>query len=122
MPRGIARDIGDGVPQAVKGLPQEMIKALKRGLEAQYGQRLRKLVLYGSWARGEAGEGSDIDLAVVLAGTVQPAEEVERTLDLVTDLNLDYGVLLSLYPVSEEAFYTVRSPLLLNIHKEGLVL
>jgi uncharacterized protein len=103
-------------------LPPELINAFRRGLRARYGERLQKLVLYGSWARDEATSNSDIDLAVVLAGNVQPAKEIEQMLDLVTDLNLDYGVLISVYPVSAEAFESVRSPLLINIRKEGIPL
>jgi predicted nucleotidyltransferase len=41
---------------------------LKAGLAEIYGDRLAGLVLYGSQARGDAREDSDVDVAVVLRG------------------------------------------------------
>jgi predicted nucleotidyltransferase len=38
-----------------------------RGLRAAFGSRLRAVALFGSYARGEATERSDVDLAVVLS-------------------------------------------------------
>ena len=42
-----------------------------------------------------------------------------KVIDLVTQINLDFGVLLSIYPVSEKDFIALNSPLLRNIRKEG---
>jgi len=87
-----------------------------------YGQRLKKVVLYGSYARGQANdEHSDIDLAVVLSGMVDPCEEIERMADIFTDLNLEHNVLITVYPVSESNFDKIQSPLLINVRKEGIV-
>jgi hypothetical protein len=41
-------------------------------------------------------------------------------IDVITELNLKYGVLISVYPVSEKDFHQTRSPLLMNIRKEGI--
>ncbi len=105
-----------------RALPTELTEELKRGLRTIYAERLKDVILYGSSARGEATEHSDIDLAIVLSGPVQPGQEIERMLEFITDLNLTYGILISIYPVSEEAFDSVRSPLLLNIQREGVTL
>lgn len=43
-----------------------ILEELKAGLEQLYGPKLRRPVLFGSYARGEAEPGSDIDVAVVL--------------------------------------------------------
>ncbi|MGC9227662.1 nucleotidyltransferase family protein [Caldivirga sp.] len=46
----------------------ELINALKdacRGLESEFGDEFLGLMLFGSWARGEAGEGSDVDVLVL---------------------------------------------------------
>jgi len=86
-----------------------------------YGARLKKIVLYGSYARGQANdEHSDIDLAVVLDDDVNPGKEIDRMIDIITDINLDYDILLSVYPVSENDYHSVNSPLLLNLRKEGI--
>ncbi len=83
--------------------------------------KLKTAKLYGSYARGQANdEHSDIDLAVVLAGTVEPCEEIDRMADIFTDLNLEHNVLIAVYPVSESNFEKVESPLLRNIRKEGV--
>jgi uncharacterized protein len=91
---------------------------LRRRLEAIYGDRLKNMVLYGSWARGEATEDSDVDVAIVLSGRVQPGREIDRMMDAVADHNLLYATLISIYPVSEEDFRTLNSPLLINVRRE----
>ena len=97
-----------------------IIAELKTELRRLYGERLLKLILYGSYARSEASSESDIDLAVLLEGTVAPVREIDRMLDIITGINLKHNVLISVYPVSTEALHSVRSPLLMNIRKEGV--
>ena len=105
-------------------VPSEIRKPLEEfldRLEGLYGSRLEKVVLYGSYARGDYSEESDVDLIVVLRGSVVPSEEIDRMIDAITDVNLEYGVLLSIYPVSLEEYVECRGPLLMNIKKEGIV-
>ena len=99
---------------------RDILRDVKADLRGLYGDRLRDVILYGSWARGEATADSDIDLAVVLQGLVSPGREIDRMIDAITDLNLKHDVLISIYPVSEESYVTVRSPLLINIRREGV--
>jgi len=100
---------------------EHILREFKRKIVELYGQRLKKVVLYGSYARGQADdEHSDIDLAVVLAGTVEPCEEIDRMADIFTDLNLEHNVLIAVYPVSEINFEKVESPLLINVRREGI--
>ena len=97
-----------------------VITDLRRRLELLYGARLKKILVYGSWARGEATEDSDVDVAVVLSGPVRPGREIDRMMDAVLELNLQYATLVSIYPVSEENFRTLNSPLLINVRREGV--
>jgi len=76
--------------------------------------------LYGSFARGDATGASDIDLAVVLRGEVSPLDEIDRMIDIVADLNLEHNVLMSVYPVSEDNYSSLNSPILLNLRREGV--
>ncbi len=100
---------------------ERIIKEFKRQIAKFYGRRLKKVVLYGSYARGKANdEHSDIDIAVVLAGEVDPCEEIDRMANIFTDLNLEHNVLIAVYPVSESDFDKVDSPLLINVRKEGI--
>ena len=99
----------------------KVIKEFKSKIKKLYGSKLKEIILYGSWARNKANEDSDIDLLVVLKKKIMPGKEIDRMIDIITELNLKYNVLLSVYPVSEYDYQTVRSPLLLNIRKEGIV-
>lgn len=99
---------------------KEILKEFRVELEKLYGKRLKDVILYGSWARGEATEESDIDLLIVLEGKVIPGKEIDRMIDIITEINLKYSVLLSIFPVSEEEYSTVNSPLLINVRKEGI--
>jgi len=100
---------------------EHILKEFKRRIAELYGQRLKKVVLYGSYARGQANdEHSDIDLAVVLEGDINPCREIDRMIDIITDINLEYNVLISVYPVSEKNYHKFNSPLLLNLRKEGV--
>ena len=100
---------------------EPILKEFKLKTAELYGDRLKKIVLYGSYARGQANdEHSDIDLAVVLAGTVEPCKEIDRMADIFTDLNLEHNVLIAVYPVSESNFEKVESPFLINVRREGI--
>jgi predicted nucleotidyltransferase len=97
-----------------------VLDEFKTELRRLYGDRLKDIILYGSYARGDARDESDIDVMVVLRDTVLPGREIDRMIDVITDLNLKYGVLLAVVPVSEEKFLRVNSPLLLNVRREGI--
>lgn len=99
---------------------KEVLNEFKREVEKLYGKKLKNIILYGSWARGDATEESDIDLLVILEGKVIPGKEIDRMIDIITEVNLKYGVLLSVYPISEENYLKVNSPLLINVRREGV--
>lgn len=99
---------------------EKVLNEFKRRLAKIYGPRLKEVILYGSYARGEATEGSDIDLLIVLEGEVVPGREIDRIIDVVTEVNLRYGVLLSVYPISEREYKEINSPLLKAVRREGV--
>ena len=41
-------------------------------------------------------------------------------IDIITNINLHYDVLLSVYPVSANDYAVVQSPLLINLRREGV--
>ena len=97
-----------------------LLSEFKRELRTLYGERLKDVILFGSYARGEAHAGSDVDVMVVLRGDVAPGREIDRMIDVITDLNLKYNVLLSVVPMAEEKYLRRNSPLLLNVRREGI--
>ena len=97
-----------------------LINQIKAYLIKMYGGKIKKVILYGSCVRGEATRDSDIDVLIVLEGEVMPGREIDRLIDLITALNLQYNVLLSTYPVSRASYETVNSPLLINVRREGV--
>ncbi|MEA3431195.1 MAG: nucleotidyltransferase domain-containing protein [candidate division WOR-3 bacterium] len=99
---------------------KEILKEFRKQIKDLYGKRLKDVILYGSWARGEATEESDIDMVIILEGKVVPGKEIDRMIDIITEINLKYGVLISVYPVSEEDYSATNSPLLINIRREGV--
>jgi uncharacterized protein len=99
-----------------------ILDELRSHFEEIYGDRLVKMILFGSQARGEANSDSDIDVLVVLKGQVNPGEEIEKTGNIVADLSLQYEELLSCMFMDEHRFTARNSPLLRNIRKEGLLL
>jgi len=99
---------------------KEAIEEFKKEIKKLCGKRLKHIILYGSYARGCATEDSDIDLLIVLEGKVKPGEEIDRMIEIITEINLRYDVLISIYPVSEKDYKKVNSPLLINVRREGV--
>jgi len=90
-------------------------------LRGVYGARLREVCLYGSYARGEEREGSDMDILVVLDDIQDVGQELGRMSELGSALSLAHDVTISFYPVSEWEFVNRRSPLLINIRREAIL-
>lgn len=97
-----------------------LLAALRFRLEEIYGERLARMVLYGSQARGDAEPGSDVDVLVVLNGPVNPGEEIARTGGAITDLSLQFGEVVSCVFMDEKRFTYRKGPFLRNIRREGI--
>jgi predicted nucleotidyltransferase len=100
---------------------QEAVRKLEAGLRDLYGERFRGLLLYGSYARGDFREGSDVDLLLLLEGPVNPAREVLHLQDVKWPLSLEYDTVLSVMPVSVEAFDKGESLFLKAVRKEAVL-
>jgi uncharacterized protein len=101
---------------------ENILRELRCRLEALYGERLVRLSLYGSQARGDSLPGSDIDVLVVLEGPVSPCEEIARTVKDVAEISLNHGVVIACVFVSREAYAHEQSPLLLNVRRQEIAI
>jgi predicted nucleotidyltransferase len=98
----------------------EIIKEFKEITQKIYGDRLSKVILYGSQARNEAKEDSDIDLLVVLKDEkISLLQEIRVLNKYVVDLILKYDKPISFLPTTQDKFENYRSPLFFFIRKEG---
>ena len=98
---------------------QSILTDLRTGLEEVYGDRLRGLYLYGSYARGDAGRGSDLDVLVVLDRVDSVWEEIERSGHVAAALSLEHDLTVSRAFVSEEQWRNASIPLVRNVKNEG---
>jgi predicted nucleotidyltransferase len=112
----------------MRRLPAAITATLGRfreSLERRFGSRLREVRLFGSWARGEAGEESDVDVLVTIDDL--SAAERHEVYDLAyrADLVNDWLVLLSPLPYSTEQAATMRAGgrrLIREIDEQGVAL
>lgn len=99
---------------------KQILSELRHRFAEHYDDRLVQLILYGSQARGDATPTSDIDILVVLKGTVDPGDEIAQVGMLTAALSLKYNVVISCVFLSAERYVTEQSPLLLNVRREGI--
>lgn len=97
-----------------------LLAELRHRFEVLYGERLVRLVLFGSQARQDAESGADIDILVVLQEPVNPGIEVARTGEIVAGLSLRFNTVVSCVFMAEERFNSRNGPLLRNIRREGI--
>ncbi len=99
-----------------------LLTELKVGLNGIYGSRLKSLYLYGSYARGEEDEESDLDILVILDQFDSYSREIDRTSQLASDLSLKYGITVSKVFVREIEWLQGDTPFLSNVREEAIPL
>jgi len=85
-----------------------------------YGPRLQQIILYGSRARGDAEDDSDIDTLVVLDPCEDLWAEFDRIAPIAGRLSLEHDVVISEFPIDARRYRDGGSPLLLNVRREGV--
>jgi len=101
---------------------KQAVKELVDELKKLYGDNLSCVILYGSKARGDATEDSDVDILVVLKNIQNFSLERKKVKEISWRLSYKYDLLLSIIIRSEQEYMRKDTPLLMNIEKEGIVL
>ena len=110
-----------------KPLTADQLTALsqdvKRVLTDLYGERLDRVILYGSYARGDFHAESDVDYLVVLRDdTVEGGREIRRMAPMIGPLSLRYEVEVSVFPTSVSKYKAGYTLLYQAIQQEGVCL
>ena len=100
----------------------QAISEFKSELTTLYGSKLHIIELFGSHARGDAEDDSDVDILVVLNDQVRPYDEIEKTGEIVSRISLKYDCVISCVFMGYERFITCNGPLLRNIRREGVAI
>ena len=106
------------LPRKIK----KILRELKVGLVDIYGDQLKAVYLFGSFARGEGRlPDSDIDVLVVLNGEFRYWEISKRSSNFIASLSLENDVVISRKFVTDTEYVKSKMPLFINVRKEGLV-
>lgn len=100
---------------------RSLMNRIKTYLTREYGEKIKKVILYGSWARNEAAKDSDVDVLLLVDESLNPFEVRESLSEFLYDILLEEGELVSVIAIPEPLFESYNSPFMLNVKKEGLV-
>jgi len=74
----------------VSKFTRSILNEYRQALVAIFGEELDSVVLYGSQARGDPDEGSDIDVLCIMKKQVDYGELIERTSEITAQISLKY--------------------------------
>ena|SRR5689334_14553267 len=101
------------------------LQRFRAAVDRTYGDRLERVVLFGSRARGDAQPDSDYDIAVFLHGmnglTARMAE-VDRLAQIEADILYDTGEVICALPYPAGFYNDESMPLMHEIRREGIKL
>lgn len=102
---------------------QKIIHKIAIAYHAIYGNNIEKIILYGSYARGDHDDESDIDIVAIVHGKrADLQKKLKEIWDISSDLELEYGVIISptVIPYDEYLKFKDTLPYYYNISKEGV--
>jgi predicted nucleotidyltransferase len=97
-----------------------IVQECKKTLSNAYGKRLRGVILYGSIARNQAEESSDIDLLVLLTPPFDYFTELRHIVDILYPIQLESERLISAKPVSLNDYQAGSLSLYRNAARDGV--
>ncbi|HLJ18072.1 MAG TPA: nucleotidyltransferase domain-containing protein [Bryobacteraceae bacterium] len=99
-----------------------ILAKFRAALAEMYGDRLERVVLYGSRARGDARPDSDYDVAVFLRDMDDRFKEMHRLTEITSAILYDTGEFIEALPYSAASYNDPRMPLMYAIRTEGITL
>jgi predicted nucleotidyltransferase len=96
-----------------------VLRKFRATLDEVYGERIERVVLYGSRARGDARPDSDYDVAVFLTDLTDRWNEIDRIVEIETDILYETGAVINALPFRAGA-YQERTPLMHELRREGI--
>ena len=100
-----------------------LLKKISDIYRSVYGDQLVRVVLYGSYARGDYADDSDLDVVALVHGDMKKLQDQLRIVrDQTCDLELEYEMVLSPAVIPYEEFEKYREdiPYYRNIANEGV--
>ena len=100
----------------------KIIKAMVECYRVVYGRDIEEIMLYGSYARGDFTENSDIDLVAIVHGSrLDLQEKLKELWDISAELGLEHDIIVSPTVIAYDEFmkYKQSLPYYRNIAEEG---
>ena len=104
---------------------ESLLEQYIENIKGIYGDHLKRVILYGSYARGDYNEGSDIDIMILLDLPDLAIKDYGQELSYMTfDFNMDNDVDISPFAKNEEHFdlWSQNYPFYFAVKNEGIVL
>ena len=96
-----------------------ILSRFRAALDEVYGERIERVVLFGSRARGEARPDSDYDIAVFLKDLQGFGKEAGKLAEIETDILADTGAVINSLPL-QAGSYNERTGLMQELRRDGL--
>lgn len=106
-------------------IQKELFSEINENMAKLFGNKLKKIILYGSYARSEHKKESDIDFLVLVDDTEENLTQNRyRIADVMTKLSLNHDILVSITEETYDRFqnYSEALPFYRNINKEGIAI
>ncbi|HJU16297.1 MAG TPA: nucleotidyltransferase domain-containing protein [Stellaceae bacterium] len=104
---------------AIRAGEDPTLKRFRAALDKIYGERIERVVLYGSRARGDHRPDSDYDIAVFIRGCDTLFEELRRLASIATEILLDTDADISAMPFPAGA-YRERTGFMHELRVDGI--
>ena len=98
-----------------------VLHRFRAAVDRIFGDRVERVVLFGSRARGEGRADSDYDVAIFLRDFADRRQEVRRLVPLVTDIVEDTGAVIHPLPFRAGS-WRERTPIMHEIRLDGVEL